>query len=98
MNTATKVVAAIIVILVIAGGAYYMLAGEPAMMGPESNSAMNSDIPVATESVDDFAAAMEAELSASASAIKAFDADIDASASVVKSSADTSDLYDPNNL
>lgn len=98
MNQATKVIVALVVILVIAAGAYYMLAGTPAMMGPEGGSALNSEIPAATDSVDDFAQAMEAELAASAAAIKAFDAEIDASASTVTSSADTTNLIDPNEL
>lgn len=98
MNQATKVIVALVVILVIAAGAYYMLSGSPTMMGPEAGSAMNSDIPAATDSVDDFAAAMEAELSAGATAVKAFDADVDASATAVTSAADTSNLIDPNEL
>jgi hypothetical protein len=99
MNTATKVVVALVVILVIAAGAYFMLQGTSTMVGPGSGSAMNNgSIPEATGSVDDFATAMEAELSASAAAIKAFDTSVDASVSSVTSAADTSTLYDPSNI
>lgn len=98
MDTATKVVVALVVIAVIAGGAYYMLSGTPTMMAPEGGSAMNSDLPAVTGSVDDFAAAMQADLSASAAAIKAFDTQVDTSVSSVKGAADTSTLYDPNNI
>lgn len=100
MNTATKVVIALVVILAIAAGAYYMLNGSSPMMAPDtSGSAMNdSSIPAATDSVDDFAAAMEAELSASAAAIKALDTGVDASASSVKATVDTTTSYDPNSI
>jgi hypothetical protein len=100
MNTATKVVVALVVIVAIAGGAYYLLNGSPSMMVPEtSGSAMNNDaLPAATGSVDDFAAAMQADLSASAAAIKAFDTGVDASASKVKATVDTTTSYDPNSI
>lgn len=95
MNTATKVVVALIVILVIAAGAYYLLSGTPVS---NPGTAMDESIPAATDSIDDFGAAMEAELAASAAALKALDADTDASAAEVKAAADTSTLYDPNNI
>lgn len=93
MNTLTKVLVALIVIVVIAAGAYYMLSGS----GPLNGTAIGG-MPAPTDSVDDFAAAMEAELAASAAAIKAFDESVDASVASVKSAADTSTLYDPNNI
>ena len=96
MNSATKVIVALVVVLVIAGVAYYMLSGSSSMM-PEG-TAMNGDIPAATDSVDDFATAMQEELSASAAAIKAFDTSVDTSVADVQTSAAAATSYDPNNL
>lgn len=95
MNTATKVVVALVVIALIAAGAYYMLSAGPTS---SPGTAMDESIPAATDSIDDFSAAMDAELAASAAALKALDADTDASAAEVKAAADTSTLYDPNNI
>jgi cytochrome c-type biogenesis protein CcmH/NrfG len=103
MNTGTKTLAALVAILIIAAGAYYMLTTSPkegAMMENEALvpvTAENADaMPAATDSVDDFAEAMQAELSASASAIKALDADVDATVDTVVNSSNN--VYDPSNL
>lgn len=92
---------ALVVIIAIAAAAYFLLTGSSSqtdLMGGTGETVLEGSLPSATDSVDDFTAAMEAELSASAAAIKAFDADVDASVADVRAAADTSTLYDPDNL
>ncbi len=96
-----KTLIALVAVVIVAGGAYYMLAGAPAPTATETQTpetGVVSEIPTATDSVDDFAAAMEADLAATAAALNAFDADVTASLSEVEALADSSQLYDPENI
>ncbi len=95
-----KTFIALVVVIAIAAAAYFLLVGSPVQTGltSDTDTSVLGGLPSATDSVEDFTAAMEAELSASAAAIKAFDADIDASVADVRAAADTSTLYDPDNL
>ncbi|MCL9972245.1 MAG: hypothetical protein NBV63_02460 [Candidatus Pacebacteria bacterium] len=106
----TTAFAALIAVLVVAGGAYYtmMPGGAPvlstgtppaetgALPGETGEVTTSAPVPAATDSIDDFAAAMQAELAASASAIKALDMDVDASVDSVVNSGNT--VYDPSTL
>lgn len=105
----TTALAALIAVLVLAGGAYYTMMPaetlmlstdtqpvETATVSEESGEVTSAPVPAATDSVDDFAAAMQAELAASASAIKALDQDVDASVDSVVNSGNT--VYDPSTL
>lgn len=110
MNTITKVIVALVVIVLIALGAYYMLADSPTgemiddlktmtgdVMQDDSSSVAGSvAVPPATGSVDDFSAAMQAELDATAAAMQALDADVDAETDTVVNSGNNT--YDPSNL
>jgi uncharacterized protein HemX len=102
MNS-TNALTALIAVLVLAGGAYYFMATSAGEMGKTAtvetevtSQAEGAAVPLATDSVDDFAAAMQAELDASASAIKALDQDVDASVDGVVNSVNT--VYDPSTL
>ncbi len=95
MNPSNKVFVALLAVVVVAFGAYYVTserADAPTIVESESQ------IPVATDSVDDFAVAIEADVAATASAIQAFDADIDASVSDIISASDSTNLYDPEQI
>lgn len=96
-----KTLIALAAVVIVAGGAYYMLSGAPAPTAMEADTtavAGTTEIPAATDSVDDFATAMEADLAATAAALNAFDADVTASLSEVEALADSSQLYDPENI
>ena len=97
MNTVLKLVVGLIVLLVIAIGAYYLYGDSASSLGGATAKDMKEiGVPAATGSFDDFEAALQAELDASAAAIKAFDSDIDASVDTVVNSG--KNIYDPNNI
>lgn len=98
-----KIVLGIVVVLVILGGAYYFITASPEgeavmedLKSMTNTLTEGSDIPGATGSVDDFSAAMNAELAAQAEAINALDADVDADVEGVVNSG--SNTYDPNSI
>lgn len=97
MNSSNKVLVALVAVAVVAFGAYYLTTGSA--QAPSQVTEQTTDaLPPATDSVDDFAAAMQADVQATASAIQAFDADVDASVSSVQDASNATNLYDPNNL
>lgn len=92
-----KTLLALIAVVVVAAGAYYMLAGT--VEAPTAPMAENSDaLPAATDSVDDFAASLEADVSATAAALSALDADVSASAAELEAASDVTNLYDPESI
>lgn len=108
----TKLIGIVVAVLVIAGGVYYVLSGQPtaetalddlkamtdslATDGTQGDTGAAQDVPAATDSVDDFEAALNADLDASLSAIDTLDTDVDASVDAVVNSGN--DVYDPNNI
>jgi hypothetical protein len=99
-----KTVGVVVALVVLAGGGYYLFAMNGAASVPGLSNIMSSDegesapIPAQSGSVDDFSAAIDAELKATNSAIGAMDADTDASVSAIQTTGDSSQLYDPNSL
>ena len=96
-----KTLIALVAVVVVAAGAYYMLAGSataPTMVNNQGTGTDSDALPVATDSVDDFAGALDADVAATAAALNAFDADVDASVSNVQSASNETNLYDPNNI
>ena len=100
MNSTTKVLGVMVAILILAGGAYLLLSGT-SRVGDLKDVSTNMEggdagLPAATDSIDDFSAAVDADLSATASAISAFDASQEAQVQTVVTSGNN--LYDPENL
>ena len=104
-----KLLLAILALAALGAGGYYLMMPEAPIMppptaapyvtpptGPPPISA--TGLPAQSESLDDFAAAIDADLQASASAVGALDTDIDTSVSAVQSAGASSNLYDPSNL
>jgi predicted PurR-regulated permease PerM len=103
MNTLTKALLTLVAVVVIAGGAYVMLGDSnlSSTMVSKINSMTDgtqTGVPPATDSIDDFAAAMQADVSQTASAISAFDTGVSASVKSINAVNDTSTLYDPANI
>ncbi len=109
MSTHMKVASALVAVVVVLGGAYY-LAGQSgdraALLSMESADGAASKqmmqeaapIPEPTGSFDDFAAAIDADISAQLAALESLDADVDGSVSSVSSITTSQALYDPNSL
>lgn len=96
-----KTLIALAAVAVVAAGAYYMLAGSvsaPTVVSQDTGTAPDSSLPAATDSVDDFATAMEADLAATAAALNAFDADITTSVAELDAAGDVTQLYDPEQI
>lgn len=89
----------LIVLLIVVAAAYFLYS-DTMMLGTPGGTAVQEmekvGIPGATDSIADFETAMQAELAASAAAIKALDSDVDASVSEVVNSGNN--VYDPNNI
>lgn len=111
MSTYSKLGVAALAIVIIAGGALYAsspkggdVAMQPSMMAKDtaltSQTAVMAEasLPQATASVDDFAAAIEADLVSQKTAVAAVDTQVNASAASVSSVTNTNTLYDPNNI
>ncbi len=90
-----KTLIALAAVAVVAAGAYYLLAGTA-----QAPVAVTQDaaLPAPTDSVEDFAGALEADLAATAAALNAFDADVTASLSALDAASDVTQLYDPEQL
>lgn len=107
----SKNIGILIALVVVAGAGFYFMAPAsqpgaiPLTTTQDSSTAdtrqsAGTAAPVAqpTDSVDAFAAGIEAEMSASESAVKTMDAQTDASVSAIQTTGDSSKLYDPSNL
>lgn len=106
MHTTNKVLVGVVAVVILAALAYYFLQGTPSgesalediKMMTESLSTgeqAGGDVPAASDSLDDFGAALEAEFDAQASALESLDADVDASVNAVVNGNET---YDPNSI
>lgn len=96
-----KTLIALVAVVVVAAGAYYMLAGSataPTMVNNQETGTDSDALPVATDSVDDFAGALDADLAATAAALNAFDVDVSTSLSEIDAARDSSNLYDPEQI
>ncbi len=96
-----KTLIAIVAVVIVAAGAYYMLAGTsqaPTATDTSTETALGDTLPAATDSVDDFAAAMRADADATAAALQAFDAELSDTVTNVQTAGDATNLYDPENI
>jgi cytochrome c-type biogenesis protein CcmH/NrfG len=95
-----KTLIALAAVVVVAAGAYYLLAGNA--QAPTAPTAVMQDtqetLPAATDSVEDFAGALQADLAATAAALNAFDAGVTASLSELDAASDVTQLYDPEQI
>lgn len=92
-----KTLIALAAVVVVAAGAYYLLAGNaqaPTAVMQDTQEAL----PAATDSVEDFAGALQADLAATAAALNAFDAGVTASLSELDAASDVTQLYDPEQI
>lgn len=107
----TKTLMVLVAIIALAAGGYYLMTGSkngaaipeaPTTQLPAAQPVTTTDtargVAPATDSIDDFSAAIDADLQAATAAVGALDADVDASVSNVQTSGANSNLYDPNNL
>lgn len=109
MSTMTKVGATLAAVLVVGGAVYYLAApGGTAEVSLQENSADSSmamkvaestSVPLvpATGSVEDIAAAIDADLASQNAAVASIDASTNASVSNI-SAVTTNPLYDENNI
>lgn len=110
MSTMTKVGATLAAVLVVGGAVYYLAApGGTAEVSLQENSAdstmamkvadTSTSVPIvpATGSIEDIAAAIDADLASQNAAVASIDASTNASVSSI-SSVTTNPLYDENNI
>lgn len=107
MNTATKVGVLLAAVLVVGGG-IYTLSGSSApemaqgtgieVQAMAANETQPTGLVAATASVEDLAAALDAELASQSSAVQALDTSVQLTVSDVNSITNTTTLYDETSI